>query len=76
MLDYFATSGPIWLKGAGCPGRTTAPTGGGSSFYSLWATLGGGAQPPFCGGERLPRGCWRPADVFAAAGAVLRPFAR
>ena len=35
MLDYFATSGPIWLKGAGCPGRTTAPTGGGSSCLML-----------------------------------------
>ena len=42
MLDYFATSGPIWLKGAGCPGRTTAPTGGGSSWF-LASPLGGAA---------------------------------
>ena len=49
MLDYFATSGPIWLKGAGCPGRTTAPTGGGSSWF--WASPLGGAA---CCGARQP----------------------
>ena len=36
------TTGPIWLKRAGCPGRTTVLTGGGSSCF-LASPLGGAA---------------------------------